>query len=180
MCRLDVVDDSKRLLVPAKLQISVDKIVLPVQLIANFLAGLGGLHGCGICSDRFLPITDPRKNMRGHVLRVGRVRCDLCIAQRRRQAPGGNGRIIVQMDQVVSDTWMLRLSLKDRFEDGRALELIGVGLVGRRCRNVERNRIEDLCLVVGGITGRQRFHGLKIRLNAFLMCDLVIIDVHHR
>ena len=59
--------------------------------------------------------------MRGHVLRVGRVRCDLGIAQRRRQTSGGDGWIIVQMDQVVSDTWMLRLSFEDRLQDGRAL-----------------------------------------------------------
>ena len=33
------------------LQIGVDEIVLAVQLIADFLARLGGLNGCRICGD---------------------------------------------------------------------------------------------------------------------------------
>ena len=57
---------------------------------------------------------------------------------------------------------MLRLALEDRLQDGRALELVGIGLVGRRSRSVERERVVDLRLVVVGIALRQLLHGLGI------------------
>ena len=64
------------------------------------------------------------------------------------------------------DAGMLGLALEDRLEDGRAFELIGVGLVGRRGRDVERDGVEDLRLVVVGIFCGQRLHRLQIGLNA--------------
>jgi hypothetical protein len=118
--------------------------------------------------------------MRRHVLGVGRVGCDLGIAQRRRQALGGDRWIIIQVNQVVSDTRVLRLALQDRLENCRAFELIGVALVGRRRRNIERDRVEDLRLIVSGIAAGQGFHRLEIGLNTRLMRGLVIIDIHHR
>ena len=114
------------------------------------------------------------------MLRVRRVGCDLRIAQRRGQAFGGDRRIIVQVDQVMGDARMLRLALHDRPEDRRAFQLIGVSLVRRRGRNIERDRIENLRLVVGGITAGKSFHRFQVGLNPRLMRDLVVIDVHHR
>ena len=114
------------------------------------------------------------------MLGVRRVGCDLGIAQCRGQAFGGDRRIIVQVDQVVSDARMLRLALHDRPEYGRAFHLIGVSLVRWRGRNVERDRIENLRLVVGRVTAGKRFHRFQVGLNPRLMRDLVVIDVHHR
>ena len=61
-----------------------------------------------------------------------------------------------------------------------AAQLIGVSLVRRRGRNIERDRIENLRLVVGGVTAGESFHRFQVRLNPRLMRDLVVIDVHHR
>ena len=82
------------------------------------------------------------------------------------------------MNQVVRDAGMLRLALDDRLQDGRAFELVGVGLVGRRGRRVERERVVDLRLVVVRIALRQLFHGLGISLHARAVIDLVVVGVH--
>ena len=118
--------------------------------------------------------------MRRHVLRVRGIRRDLRIAQRRRQAFDGDRRIVVQMDQIVGDARMLRLALENRLEDRRAFELVGVGLVGGRGRDIERNRVEDLGFVVVGIFCGQRFHRLQVGLHARLVRGLVEVDIHHR
>ena len=39
--------------------------------------------------------------------------------------------IIVEMDQIMRHAGMLRLAFGDHFQDRRAFELIGIGLVGR-------------------------------------------------
>ena len=66
----------------------------------------------------------------------------------------GDRRIVVEVDQIMRHAGMMRLALGDLFEDRRALELVGVGLVGRRRRGVERERIVDLRFVVVRITLR--------------------------
>ena len=76
---------------------------------------------------------------------VGR---DLGVAPRRIEAFLGDRRIVVEVDQIVRDAGMLRLAFADRLQDRRALELVGIGLVGRRSRGVERERVVDLRLVV--------------------------------
>src|SRR3954465_8511991 len=78
---------------------------------------------------------------------------------------------------VVCDAGMLRLALEDRLKQGRALELVGVGLVGRRSRDIERNRIGDLRLVVLRIALRERFHRLQEGLNARAVFNLVVIGI---
>ena len=82
------------------------------------------------------------------------------------------------MDQVVCDAGMLRLAREDRLQDRRAFELIGVGLVGRGSRRVERQRVVDLRLVVIRIALRQLLHGLGIGLDARAVIDFVVIGVH--
>ena len=81
------------------------------------------------------------------------------------------------MDQVVRDAGMPRLALEDRLQDGGALELIGIGLVVGRGRDVERDRVEDLRFVVVGIALRQRFHRLEIGLHARAVRDLVVVGI---
>jgi hypothetical protein len=82
------------------------------------------------------------------------------------------------VDEIVRDAGVLRLALEDRLEDRRALELIGIGLVRRRRRDVERNGVGDLRFVVLGIARRQGFHRQEIGLHAGAVIDLVVIDVH--
>jgi len=43
----------------------------------------------------------------------------------------GDRRIVVEVDQIVGDTRMSGLALEDRFQDGRAFELVGIALVRR-------------------------------------------------
>ena len=114
------------------------------------------------------------------MLRMRRVRRDLGIAQRRGEAFGGDRRIVIQMDQIVGDAGVLRLPLPDRLQDGGALELVGVGLVGGRRRHIQGDRIEDLRLVVVGIFCRQRLHLLQVGLHARLLRGLVVVNIHHR
>ena len=73
---------------------------------------------------------------------------------------------------------MARLALEDWLEDGDAFELVGVGLVGRRCRDIERDRIGDLRLVVVRIARGHRLLRLEIGLDAGGLRDLVVVHVH--
>jgi len=82
------------------------------------------------------------------------------------------------MDQIVRHAGVLRLPFEDRRQDGRAFELVGVSLVGRRGRGVERQRIVDLRLVVVRIAPRQLFHRLGIGLGAGEMTELVVADIN--
>ena len=82
------------------------------------------------------------------------------------------------MDQVMRDAGMLRLALRDRLEDRRALDLVGVGLVGGRGRGIERKRVMNLRFVVVRIALRQLLHGLRIGHDAGAMVDLVEVGVH--
>jgi hypothetical protein len=107
-----------------------------------------------------------------------RVGGDLGIAPGGLDAFVGDRRIVVEMDQIVRHAGMLRLALGDLFQDGRTLELVGVGLVGRRRRGVERQRIMDLRFVVIRIARSQRFHGLGVGQQAGAVIDLFVIGVH--
>src|SRR6186713_2713981 len=100
--------------------------------------------------------------MRRHMLCVRRGRSDFCVQPGRLEALRGERRIIVKMDKIMCDAWMLRLTLEDRFEDLGAFELIGIGLVSRRSRGVKRERVENLRLVVVRIALGKLPHGLGI------------------
>ena len=77
----------------------------------------------------------------------------------------------------MGDSGMLRLARPNGFEDCRALELIGIGLVVGRRRDIERNRIRDLGFVIVRIALRQRFHRLQIFLHAVSVGKLVVIGM---
>ena len=57
------------------------------------------------------------------------------------------------MDQIVDDAGMLRLPLRDRLQDRGALELLRVGLVAERRRDIEQDGVCDLRLVIHGQKG---------------------------
>jgi hypothetical protein len=101
-----------------------------MELIGSFAAGLCGADRSEIRRNRFFPITHARKNVRRHVLRVGRVWRDLGIVKCSSETFVGDRRIIVEMNQIMRDAGMHRLPLPDRLQNGGALELVGVGLVG--------------------------------------------------
>ena len=65
------------------------------------------------------------------MLGMRRGRRDLGVTPRSVEALFRDRRRVVEVDQVVRDARVLRLALEDRLEDRRALELVGVGLVGR-------------------------------------------------
>src|SRR5262249_46485760 len=73
---------------------------------------------------------------------------------------------------------VLWLPLEDGLEQSCALELVGIGLVGGRCRYVERDRVGDLGLIILGVAQSYLFFGLKVVLDACPMIDLVIVYVH--
>ena len=113
------------------------------------------------------------------MLGVRRARRDRRIALCRVEPLIGDRRIVVEVDQIMRNAGMVRLALEDRLEDRRALELLGVGLVARRGRNVEGDRVVDLRLVVVGIFRRQRLHRLEISLHARPILDLVVVGIEH-
>src|SRR6266567_8889377 len=92
----------------------------------------------------------------------------------------GDRRIVVKVNQVMRHAGMLWLTYCDRLQDGRALELVGVGFVGWRSRGVERKRIIDLRFVVVGIALCQLFHGLGVSLHARTVIDFFMVGVHDR
>jgi hypothetical protein len=57
--------------------------------------------------------------------RRGDLRIPLCCVE----SSFGDGRIIVKVNEIVSDAGVARLTLEDRFQNRRALELVGIGLV---------------------------------------------------
>ena len=82
------------------------------------------------------------------MLRVRRGGRHLGVASRRREPLLGERRRIVEVDQIMRDPRMLRLARPNLFQDCRALELIGIGLVGGRSPDVERERVIDLRFVI--------------------------------
>src|SRR5260370_3389189 len=73
---------------------------------------------------------------------------------------------------------MLVMALGYLLQDGRGLELAGIGLVVRRSGGVERERIMDLRFVVIRIARGQLFHGLGVGQQARAVIDLVVVGVH--
>ena len=109
-----------------------------------------------------------------------RGRRDLGIALGRVETFLGNGRIVVEMDQVMRDAGMPRLALEDRLQNRRALELVGIGFVGGRRCDVECDGICDLRLIVLRIALRQRLHRFEIGQHARAMIDLVVVGVENQ
>src|SRR5262249_20578843 len=106
-----------------------------------------------------------------------RCRGDLGIAPGRIEPFLGKRRMVVEVDQIVSDARMSRLTLEDRLQQHNACELVRIGLiVGRSC-NIEHNRVADLSLIIVRITLSQGFHRLQVRLYPLAMWDSLMIRV---
>src|SRR5438477_10626517 len=100
-----------------------------MKLVAIFLVSLGCFHRSRVRFNRLFPVTDAREDVRRHVLRMRRGRRDLGVLVGGSQALRGDRRIVIEMDQIVSDARMLWLPLPERFKDGGALERLCIGLV---------------------------------------------------
>ena len=105
------------------------------------------------------------------------LRRDLGVADRRRQPGLGELRRVVAVDQVVHDAGMLRLLLPLLVENVRRLALLGVGLVGRQCRRVQRQRVEHAGLAVLGIALVQLLHRLLVGDRTGAVIELVVVAV---
>ena len=172
-----LLDGGLRLRILPPLQIGIDEVIHGVQLVMAFIAGLCGARGLGVGADRFLPVADTGEDMGRHVLRVRRCRRDLRIALGGIKAFLRQCRRIVEMDQVVGDAGMARLTQKDRLENGRALELHRIGLIARRCRHIELDCVKYLGFVVIRISLRHPFHGLEVGEHAAAMINLVVVGI---
>src|SRR5262249_61964727 len=104
--------------------------------------------------------------MRRHVLRVRGVRSDFGVAPGCVESLFRDRWIVVEMDQIMRHTRMLRLAHKNWLYDRRSFELAGVGLVGWRGRGVERQGVVGLRLVIVRRARGRLLHGLGIRLHA--------------
>ena len=126
----------------------------------------------------FFPIPHAREDMRWHMLRMRRGGRDLRITLGSIKPFLGNGRIVIQMDQVVRDARMLRLPFKDGLEKRGTLKLIGISFIRGRSGNIQCDRVGNLGLIVFRIMQCHLFFSFQIVLNARAMIDRVVVGVH--
>ena len=91
-------------------------------LIVRFrLVHFRGVSAGGVCGnircDGILPQAETNKNMRRHMQGVGGVRCDRCIAAGSIEALRREFGAIGGVNHVVCNAGMVRMLLKQRFED---------------------------------------------------------------
>src|SRR5262249_60930937 len=106
---VDFIDEGLSLSVLRKLQMRVNHEVGCVIVV------LLNLQRRAVRRDRFLPESDHRVNMRGHMPGVGRSGRDAGITARGFDPLVGERRIIVGMDKIVRYAWMLRVLLEELF-----------------------------------------------------------------
>ena len=85
-------------------------------LAGQFAVSIDDRHCRLVCRDDFIPHPKGQKNMRGHVLRVARVRCDPGVDARGAQSERSMNGIIVTMNEVMHDARMPWVQRKDFFE----------------------------------------------------------------
>src|SRR5258707_11790483 len=86
---------------------------MEISVIARFSGALHillrGAPGVFVRRGRVFPVSQPRENMRGHVLRVGDSGSGFGVGARRLETISSMRRIIVSVNQVMQDTRMLRV-----------------------------------------------------------------------
>ena len=100
--------------------------------------------------------------MRWHVQGVGRIGRNLRVALRRNQRPACQRWHVVGMDDVVGQPGMGRLLFEQFLEDRPRLEPPGVGFIRGIFGRCDRQRVEDLRLMVLWILLRDFAHGIAI------------------
>ena len=73
----------------------------------------------------------------------------------------------------MGDAGMVRLLDEQRFQDGRALELLGVRLVGRIGRGLQGQRVENRRFAIARVGAVHRFHRALVRRRAGRMIEPV-------
>ncbi len=153
------------------LQRRVGLVVHRVQLLGDRAERLGRLGRRDVGVDRLLPRSDAREGVRRHVERVRRRRGDGGVAAGRDQGAVGERRHVVAVDDVVGEAGVLRVLLDQPFEDPGRLEQVGVGLVGRRVRAGDRQRVEHLRLDVGRVRRGDGRHRVAVGDDAGALID---------
>ena len=102
-----------------------------------------------------------------------RMRCrrrQRCIASRRRQTPCRDGRIVVAVNDVVSDAGVIWQLWLEPFENRRCTQLARIRIVGQIDCLVEGQRVEHCCLGIVRIACAElRHRGLVVGAARFLI-----------
>jgi hypothetical protein len=129
----------------------------------------GRFHGRGICGNVLIPETQPRKDVTGHVHRVGARRSHLAVGPRGRQPLGGERRVVAGMDDVMHDAGMIGvLHPKRRQHLHRAALRLETGIGLRFCRE-RRERVEGARIDVVRVCGVKLAHGRRVGIDAGLI-----------
>src|SRR5450432_71475 len=115
-----------------------------------------------VAADGFLPVAQPGEGVRWHVQRMRRIGCNLCVAPSRSERLRRKRRHVICMDNVMSEPGMRRLLREQPLENCSRLEPSSVGLVRGIFRRCERQRVEDLRLMIIWIFRRHDCHGIAI------------------
>src|SRR5215212_3189986 len=116
--------------------------------------------------------------MRRHVLRVCGCRCDLRVAACGGQGEFGEGRVVVTVNQVMSDSGMLRLKREDAVQDLGGFLLPCITLIRRhRSGGDERQGVEHACFVVGWVELVYPFHRIAVSKSPRSMIEVLVVLV---
>src|ERR1022692_2657054 len=148
-----------------------------MQLLCRLTLAPCGCRRCYVAVDGLLPVTGARKGMRWHVQRMRRIRRDVRVTSRGHQRPSCQRRHIVRMDNVMCQPGMRWLLFKQFLEDRSRLQPPRVGLVCRIFRSRDRQRIEDLCLMVFRIFRSDLLHGVAISDQPCSLRLALVLDV---
>ena len=126
------IHDLLRLGVLPFLQIGVSHVIERVQFLC--FGGVAMPHGGvsarrvsggAICRDGLFPHAKPREDVRWHVQGMRNPRCDGTVTPGGGQPALSQCRVVVAVDQIVSDAGMVRVFLPQLFQESSGLKLIG-------------------------------------------------------
>ena len=160
--RRDLVQRLLRRGVLRRLQVGVHLIVERVELLGRRVVLAGGRGGRDVGLDRILPCAHAREGVRGHVKRMRRGRRDLRVAAGGIERARRQRRHVEAVDDVVREPRMIGLPGEFLLEDAGRLQLVGVRLVGRQRRLIQRQRVEDPRFGIVGELRRERRHLLLV------------------
>ena len=118
------------------LQIGIQQEVVGVKLVHGAalmvrFRGLRGFDRADIGVDVFLPQSQARKDMAGHVHGVRAGRRDLAVVARRGESVGRECRCIARMNYVMHDTGMVGESPEQRAQHGHRVAIRGEAGIAR-------------------------------------------------
>src|SRR5436305_15079156 len=132
-----MVHDSAGCIILGLLQIGIHHVVRRMQFVIDLATRPSYVRRAAVCVSRGLPISDPGKDVRWHVQRMGRIRSYLGITLGGWQAALRERRDVVCMDEVMRHTRMIRPSGEFLLKDFGGAKLLRVSLVRRRNGDVQ-------------------------------------------